>query len=104
MSTTIPVTVRVPTGTTTRAPTTGVAIVSGTEYVRRSSVGIGTATWTNTDRLWAMDFLRVFLPASCPPRPRASTRDYGGDRQDERSGSASRRDTDTSGRATARLD
>src|SRR4051812_50122179 len=44
MSTTIPVSVRLPSGTRTRAPMTGIGRDSGTLYVRASSVGTGTAT------------------------------------------------------------
>src|SRR4051812_34300557 len=43
-STTIPVSVRLPSGTRTRAPMTGIGRDSGTLYVRASSVGTGTAT------------------------------------------------------------
>src|SRR5262245_45621545 len=43
-STTHPVTVRVPTGTRTRAPIDGSSRCSGTRYVRRSRNGTGTAT------------------------------------------------------------
>jgi hypothetical protein len=43
-STTMPVTVREPRGTMTRAPIAGVGMPSGTEYVNKSSVGTGTAT------------------------------------------------------------
>ncbi len=45
-SVTTPVSVRFPSGTRTRAPTTGSAKDSGTEYVRASSEGTGTATRT----------------------------------------------------------
>src|SRR5262245_38235520 len=40
----MPVTFRVPSGTTTRAPTAGAGPSSDTRYVRRSRVGTGTAT------------------------------------------------------------
>ena len=43
---TTPVSVRGPTGTITRAPAAGIGRSSGTEYVRRPSVGTGTATDT----------------------------------------------------------
>src|SRR5207247_9434405 len=46
-STTMPVTIREPRGTTTRAPTRGVSKPSGIAYVSRSSLGTGTATWMN---------------------------------------------------------
>src|SRR6476469_1122850 len=47
-ATTTQVTERVPTGTTTRAPTAGVGVPTGTRYVSKLRVGTGTATWMNT--------------------------------------------------------
>src|SRR5689334_23255775 len=43
----MPVTIRAPRGTTTRAPIGGTGAPSGTAYVRRSRFGTGTATWTS---------------------------------------------------------
>src|SRR5688572_22012838 len=48
VSTTMPVTMREPTGTRTRAPTAGGTAAPAIEYVRRSSAGTGTATRINT--------------------------------------------------------
>src|SRR5579871_3077220 len=50
-STTMPVTMRAPSGTTTRAPIDGAGMPDGTAYVRRSRAGTGTATWTSALRL-----------------------------------------------------
>src|SRR5262245_31460658 len=66
--TTTPVTVRVPTGTRTRAPTRGDAKCDGTLYVRRSRNGTGTATETRRNAGLLVrapgkngaDFLHVF--------------------------------------------
>ena len=47
VETTSPVIVRVPSGTSTRAPLTGLSAFAGTRYVSSGSVGTGTATETN---------------------------------------------------------
>src|SRR5439155_14984934 len=54
-----------PRGTTTRAPTTGVAIPAGTPYERRSSCGTGTATLTR--RGSALDLGSVARGDPCAP-------------------------------------
>src|SRR5512143_3789510 len=48
-ATTIPVTRRAPSGTSTRTPGAGTSTPSGTRYVSRSSAGTGTATETRRD-------------------------------------------------------
>src|SRR5262249_43173245 len=84
-ATTTPVTERVPTGTTTRAPTAGVGVPRGTRYVSRLRVGTGTATWTNIGTSTTVSIVvNVFKagaasePASYPPTRRASRPDCAG--------------------------
>ena len=45
--------IRVPSGTRTRAPATGVASASGTRYVSAGSEGTGTATLMNRKSVYA---------------------------------------------------
>src|SRR5205814_7698568 len=61
-STTTPVTILDPSGTTTRAPTVGAVIPSGTRYVSRFSAGTGTATWMNNGESKKVTFSFYLLP------------------------------------------
>ena len=103
-SNTMPVRTRVPSGTSARAPTGGSRRMSGTRYQSGSSEGTGTATRTRRMALLAGVLQERATPSSCPPRPRACSRDCAAETPDGTSGSASRRGSRRGGRAGARSD